>query len=193
MVKQQITRRKELEKEERNNYLKEVNDRIYEQLSYAEAKHAVLIGFIGAAIFSIISIIIDVQAVELLWLRIWLGVIAATLLAPLIISFLAVYPKTKTLKADKKNLYFYGDIAKYKNAESYLSDINKSDNLNIHIAEQNVLVSSIVVKKHNMFSIALKLCVASIFPPFYLVILAQAIIKKAKGKFVKKLGSFGSC
>lgn len=167
-------------KEDLNNYLKEANDRIYEQLSYAEAKHAVLIGFVGAAIFSIVGIIIDLKDANLLWLQIWLGVIAATQLAPLIISFLSVYPNTKTLKDNRKNLYFYGDIAKYKNSGSYLSDINKCGDLNTHIAEQNIIVSSIVIKKNKRFSIALKLCAASIFPPYYLVILVQCIIEKAK-------------
>lgn len=166
--------------EELHNHLKETNERIYEQLSYAEAKHAVLIGFVGAAIFSIIGIIIDLSESGPVWLQIWLGVIDATLLAPLIISFLSFYPKTKTLKANIKNLFFYGDIAKYKDAELYLNDITKSANLNIQIAEQNIIVSSIVMKKHNKFSIALKLCAASIFPPYYLVILFQFIIKKAK-------------
>lgn len=166
--------------EELHNHLKDANDRIYEQLSYAEAKHAVLIGFVGAAIFSIIGIIIDLKDENLLWLQIWLGVIAATLLAPLIISFLSFYPNTKTLKVNRKNLFFYGDIAKYKNSGSYLSDINKCGDLNTHIAEQNILVSSIVMKKHSMFSIALKLCAASIFPLYYLVILVQCIIKKTK-------------
>ena len=54
------------------DYLKDVNDRIYEQLSYAEAKHAVLIGFIGAAIFALIGIIIDIgtNSLNLLWLQI---------------------------------------------------------------------------------------------------------------------------
>ena len=166
-----------MEKERRDNYLKDANDRIYEQLSYAEAKHAVLIGFVGAAIFSIIGIIIDLKDSNLLWLQIWLGIIASTLLAPLIVSFLSFYPNTKTLKANRKNLYFYGDIAKYKNAELYLKDIHKAEDLNTHIAEQNIMVSSIVIKKHNKFSFALKLCAASIFPPYYLVILVQFIFK----------------
>lgn len=170
-----------MEKEERDRCLKEANDRIYEQLSYAEAKHAVLIGFVGAAIFSIVGIIIDLRNDNLLWLQIWLGVIAATLLPPLIISFLAVYPNTKVLKNNKRNLYFYGDIAKYKNADSYLSDINKCGDLNTHIAEQNIMVSSIVIKKNKKFSIALKLCAASLFPPYYLVIFLKLIINKIKG------------
>ena len=166
-----------MEKEGRDNYLKDANDRIYEQLSYAEAKHAVLIGFVGAAIFSIIGIIIDLKDSNLLWLQIWLGIIVSTLLVPLIVSFLSFYPNTKILKANRKNLYFYGDIAKYKNAESYLKDIHKAEDLNTHIAEQNIIVSSIIMKKHRKFSIALKLCAASIFPPYYLVILVQFIFK----------------
>lgn len=178
----QISGRKVVEKEERDNYLKETNDRIYEQLSYAEAKHAVLIGFVGAAIFSIIGIVIDLRDTGPLWLQIWLGVIAATLLAPLIISFLSFYPNTKALKADRKNLYFYGDIAKYGDAEVYLSDIGKNEELNTHLAEQNIKVSSIVMNKHKKFTIALKLCAASIFPPYYLVIFVQFIIKIAKEK-----------
>ena len=126
-------------------HLKTMNDRIYEQLSYAEAKNAVLIGFIGAAIFSIVGIIIELNSTNLLWLQIWLGVIAGSLLLPFILSLTSFYPNMHRLNEHREcNLFFYGDIAKFKDSDAYVEDINNSNSLNEQLAEQNIMVSNIV-------------------------------------------------
>lgn len=156
-------------------YLKDLNERVYEQLTYAEAKNAVLIGLLGAAIFSLVGIIIDLKESNLLWLQIYLGVISSGLIIPLLISLFSFYPNTKHLNGNK-NLYFYGDVAKFLDAESYLNDIKKIEDLESQIAEQNIAVSKIVMKKHKMFSIALKLTVICIFPPYLIILIIKAII-----------------
>lgn len=166
-----------------HEYLKEANDRIYEQLSYAETKHAVLLGFIGATIFAIVGIIINLKDSNLLWLQILLGAMAFTMIIPLIISLISFYPNRSKLR-ENKNLYFYGDIGTFKNAEEYLDKINNSLDLEKQLAEQNITVSSIVSRKHNKFKIALQFCIASIFPPYYLVLMVMAI-----NKLIKKIES----
>ena len=159
-----------------HEHLKEANDRIYEQLSYAETKHAVLLGFVGAAIFAIAGIIIELRNSNLLWLQILLGATAFSLVFPLIISLISFFPNRSKLNQERKaNLYFYEDIRKFKNAEEYLNKINDSLDLDKQLAEQNITVSTIVSKKHNKFKIALQLCIASIFPPYYLVLIIMAI------------------
>ena len=159
-----------------HEHLKEVNDRIYEQLSYAETKHAVLLGFIGVALFAIVSIIIELRDLDLIWLQILLSVMAGSLVFPLIISLASFFPNRSKLNQERKaNLYFYEDVQKFKDAEEYLDKINDSLDLDKQLAEQNITVSSIVSKKHNKFKIALHLCVASIFPPYYLVLIIMAI------------------
>lgn len=163
---------------ELHEYLKEANDRIYEQLSYAETKHAVLLGFVGAAIFAIVSIIIDLRDLNLLWLQILLGAMAFSMVIPLVISLSSFYPNLKKLRDN--NLYFYGDIGKFKSAEEYLDKFNESSDLDEQLAEQNITVSSIVSSKHNKFKLALPFCIASIFPPFYTVLLIIVIIKLIK-------------
>lgn len=169
-----------MENEELTEYLESMNERIYEQLSYAETKHAVLVGFVGAAIFSIIGIIIDLHESNLLWLQIWLGVISAKLLASLILSLISFYPNRNTLNK-KKNLYFYGDLANYKDAHSYLNDVQDTSQLNEQLAEQNIMISSIIVKKHQKFTWALHLCLASILTIHYIGIVIILIKKKKKG------------
>lgn len=153
------------------NYLKDINNRIYEQLSYAEAKHAVLIGFIGAAIFALIGIIIDIGAssLNLLWLQIWIGVIVGLLILPLGVSFSSFYPNLNKKGTDKSNnLYFYGDISKYKSVQLYLDEIANCSNIEHQLASQNIQVSSIITKKHFKFILALNLCLASVFPLHYI-------------------------
>lgn len=153
------------------DYLKDVNDRIYEQLSYAEAKHAVLIGFIGAAIFALIGIIIDIgtNSLNLLWLQIWIGVIVGLLILPLGVSLSSFSPNTKKKDTGKgNNLYFYGDISKYKSVELYLDEIINCSDIERHLASQNMQVSLIITKKHSKFILALNLCFASFFPLHYI-------------------------
>lgn len=163
---------------ELHEYLKEANDRIYEQLSYAETKHAVLLGFIGAAIFAIVSIIIDLKDSNLLWLQILLGTMAFSMIIPLIISLSSFYPNLKKLRDN--NLYFYGDIGKFKSAEEYIGKFNESSDLDEQLAEQNITVSSIVFSKHKKFKIALQFCIASIFLPYYIGLIIILILKLTK-------------
>lgn len=167
------------------DYLKDVNDRIYEQLSYAEAKHAVLIGFIGAAIFALIGIIIDIgtNSLNLLWLQIWIGVIVGLLILPLGVSLSSFYPNTKKKDIGKgNNLYFYGDISKYKSVELYLDEIINCSDIERHLASQNMQVSLIITKKHSKFILALNLCLASFFPLHYIGTIILMIKHKQKNQ-----------
>lgn len=175
--------------EELHNHLKEVNDRIYEQLSYAETKHAVLIGFTGAAVFALIGIIIDISEYDLLWLQIVLGVMSFSMLISLVFSLSSFIPNRSKMRPS--NLYFYGDIEKLPNAENYISNINNDNDLNFQLAEQNITVSKIISKKHDKFKIALNLCVASIVLPYYIMLLIKSLLflinnKKCKRKLTKK-------
>lgn len=165
-----------MDKEELEEYLKDANDRIYEQLSYAEAKHAVLIGFLGAAIFSLIGIIIDLKEFNLMWLQVWIGVVAVLLLAPFVVSITALYPNRKTLKKKTRNLYFYGDISKFTDDNDYLTKVKDDADLSVNLANQNIQVSKIVTKKHDKFSLALNLCLASLFPIHYIGIIVLLIL-----------------
>lgn len=161
-----------MENKTNEEYLKETNMRIYEQLSYAEAKHAVLIGLIGAAIFAIVGIIIDLKDnSKLLWLQILLGIMAVSFLITLLISISSFNPARSTLNKDKKNLYFYGDIASFKNGEEYvkyIKEIDECGNLTLQLAEQNIIVSKIINRKHDKFQICWHLTIASVFLPYYI-------------------------
>jgi len=162
-------------------YLKDTNDRVYEQLSYAEAKHAVVIGLMGAALFAIISIIIDIKEFNVLWLQIILGVMSLSLFIAMIVSFSSFYPHRKTLnKQRKRNLFFYGDLAKADNGEDYLYQLKIDDDIDKQLAEQNIVVSRIIERKHVLFQVVLKLSLASMILPYYLVLIIEQIILLVK-------------
>lgn len=174
----QPARRKKLKENDVETYLKYTNDRIYEQLTYAETKHAVLIGFVGATIFAIVGVIFEIKGCNLTWLKICLGVIAGFLLVPLFISFSSFFPNTNGLKKDKRNIYFYGDIAKYNDTETYLSEIANCQDPEKHLAAQNIQVSAIIMKKHKKFKLSLYCCIASIIPVFYIYIFIALFLLK---------------
>lgn len=132
--------------------------------------------YLGAAVFSLIGIIISLKDINLIWLQIWLGVIAALLLIPFIVSITALYPNRKTLKNEEGNLYFYGDISKFARADTYISKVENDANLTVHLANQNIQVSKIVTKKHDKFSLVLHLCLASLFPIHYIGIIVLLIL-----------------
>ena len=157
---------KEITKEQ----LKEMNGLIYNQLSYAETKHAVLIGLVGAAIFAIVGIMVDINnpcSQLIIGIQIGLGYVALSLTIALIISLFSFFPKLN--KQREINLYFYGDIAKYTDAQKYVNDVDESVDLSEQLAEQNIVVAQIIMAKHKKFKIALKITIASLIPPYYLI------------------------
>ena len=170
-----------MEEKSQHEYLMDANNRIYEQLTYAETKHAVLIGLLGASVFAIIGIVIDLSGANLKWLQILLGCVAALMFLPLIVSIVSFFPNRRTLEKSK-NLYFYGDVGKYKNSDTYLNDVNSAQDLDNHLARQNIVVSKIITKKHDKFVLALHLCLASIFPLHYIGTLIITIIKIKSNK-----------
>lgn len=168
-------------KEKTKEYLQFMNEKIYSQLSYAEAKNTVLSGLVGAALFALIGVIIDIGDLGLCWLQIILGVMAASMVATLIVSLASFYPFNKTLNPNRKyNFFFYGDIAKICNGAEYIEKIDDIEDGSVQLAEQNILISKIIMRKHNMFVIALNLLFASIFLPYYLVLIVFLIMHQIK-------------
>ena len=168
-------------KEGTKEYLQFMNEKIYSQLSYAEAKHAVLSGLVGAALFALIGVIIDIGGLGVCWLQIILGIMALSMVATLTVSISSFYPFNKTLNINRKyNLFYYGDIAKIRNGAEYREIIDKTEDEDDQLSEQNILISQIIMRKHKMFVIALNLLFASIFLPYYLVLIVFLIMRQIK-------------
>lgn len=169
--------------------LKFMNDRIYEQLSYAEAKNAVLVGLVGAALFSIIGIIVDINnpcSRLIIGIQIALGCVALQFAIALLISLFSFLPNlSKQYPIRKTNNYFYGDIAAYSDAKQYVADMENSEDLEEQLAEQNIIVSRIILAKHAKFKIALNITIASLIPPYYLAWAIMAICRKVSRKHGK--------
>lgn len=176
-----------MSEEEIRNQLQLTNERIYEQLTYAETKNAVLVGLLGAAIFGITSVIIDLNETDLLWLKIILGISIGSMLIALCVSLSSFFPiqQTQNLKRDK-NLFFYGDIAKFKSGDDYILEAKRAKDIELQLAEQNLLVSTIVCKKHRKFIVALQFTFASIFLPYYLYLLYNTLSKLFRKKRKRK-------
>lgn len=170
-------------KEFTKEQLKEMNGLIYNQLSYAETKHAVLIGLVGAAIFAIVGIMVDINnpcSQLIIGIQIGLGYVALSLTIALIISLFSFFPKLS--KQRYINLYFYGDIAKYTDAQKYVNDVDESVDLSNQLAEQNIVVSQIIMAKHKKFKIALNITIASLIPPYYIIWATMEICNKVRLK-----------
>lgn len=155
--------------------LEYMNNVIYSQLSYAEAKNAILSGLVGSALFALIGVIIDINDFGLQWLQIILGVMALSLLITLIVSLTSFYPNTKTFNDKEENMFYYGDIAKQRRVEEYLEKTRDPNKNLIQLAGQNIILSNMILRKHKIFVITLKLFIASIILPYYIVLLIKIL------------------
>jgi hypothetical protein len=157
---------------EQKDYLIFMNERIYEQLIYAETKNSLFAGILGAAIWALFSI-----SINCLLLEIYIYIIAFSFCISLMIIVFSFYPITRTLH-EKKNLFFGGDISKIENGQIYLNDISDvNDHLLEQLAEQNIMVSKIVLRKHKYFSLSMKIFVFGILPFLYIFLIANYIIR----------------
>ena len=165
-----------MDKETKEKHLASCNDRIYEQLTFAETKNAILSGLLGAAIFGFINLIIDLYTPDLLWLIIILGISTLSMIIALIISLSSFIPIVSALGTEK-NLYFYGDVAKFNKGKEYIDALEKAENLDEQLAEQNIKVSQIICRKHKKFSIALDFTIAALLPFYYFYMIIKLINK----------------
>ena len=165
-----------MSKETKEKLLIDCNNRIYEQLTFAETKNAILSGLLGAAIIGFIILFIDLYSQDFLCFTVILAISIFSMIIALIISLSSFIPIVSTLK-EKKNLYFYGDIAKFDNGKDYISALEKAENLEEQLAEQNIKVSQIICRKHKRFSIALDFTIAALIPFYYIYMIIKAINK----------------
>lgn len=166
-----------MEYQQKLNYYKEANDRIYEQLTFAEAKNGVLIGLYTAIIFGLINLFFECLPC---WAEIVLGISLGLMAIGLIISILSFIPNIKTLN-NEKNLYFWGDISKIHNFKEYENCLNKKEGLFEDLASQNIHVAKIVAKKNKLFSISINFLFIAVFPP-HIIGATIIIIKLIKRK-----------
>lgn len=166
-----------MDNEKKYNYYKEANDRIYEQLNFAEAKNGVLVGLYTAIIFGLINLFFECLPC---WGKIILSISLGFMAIGMIICILSFIPNVKTLK-NERNLFFWGDIAKLSDFNEYDSLINKEEILLESLAKQNIHVAKIVAKKNKIFSISINYLFAGIFPLHIIgaiIITIKLLIKK---------------
>ena len=165
-----------LMKDKKQEYLEATNNRIYEQLSYAEAKNGVLVGLLGAVILALLGLAFDEKTGKIA--DIILYIFSGMLGLSLSISLMSFFPNTDPL-GKKPNLYFWGNIAAFSNEEEYLKSFeDKKDELEDQLARQNIQVARIIRRKHMLFSLSLKIIAIAIFPPLIIYFLIKGILGK---------------
>lgn len=167
---------------DRIDYLKNINDRIYEQLAYAETKNGIMIGLLTAILGVIAGVFI--AGIQLCcWLEIYFWLIFATFTIALIVCIFSFFPVLRTLKnTPKPNLFFYGDLAKLNSVEEYEYQITNCADIATHIEVQNIQVSKIIIRKHKCFKISLHFIMAGVLLPIYLIYLIVMLVKTKKTK-----------
>lgn len=161
---------------DKEKYLESSNNRIYEQLSYAEAKNGILVGLLGAVILALLGLAFGESTTKKIdvVLYIYSGIFGISLL----ISLWSFFPNTDPLD-EKENLYFWGNIANFNSGAEYLNAVDaKTEQLANHLASQNVQVSRIIRRKHRLFSIALRIVVIAFIPPMIFYYFIKGIIRK---------------
>lgn len=152
-----------------NMNLTDLLDKIFSNvnywLSFAEAKNAMNI----AAVIALLSIILDVQAGNLL-----IGLSSVLLIISGVISFASFIPILHIKKNDQKdikkeNLLFYDDIKKYseqeylkKTKEYFDGKDGSKEKLNSFLSEEIVINSKITSRKYKMFKLAMILNILSL-------------------------------
>ena len=171
---------------DRIDYLKKMNDRIYEQLAYAETKNGIMIGLLTAIIGVIAGVFI--AGIQLCcWLEIYFWLILATFTIALIVCIFSFFPVLQTLQnTPKPNLFFYGDLAKLNSVEEYVHQITNCADIATHIEAQNIQVSKIIIRKHKCFKISLHFIMAGVLLPIYLIYLIVMVVKTKKRKKITK-------
>ena len=150
--------------------LKFIFNNVNDLLKFAEAKNGVIIAFNGAVIFQLFEIIKDINSSNIYF--ICLIVLIGFWILSFIIALISFFPiinntlfsRKNKRKANKDNLIFYGDIAKYKE-EEYLQALSSSfkaedyscTNFEKNCANQIIINSRIALNKFKCFQISLVL------------------------------------
>jgi phosphate/sulfate permease len=166
--------------------LKDIFENTNNWLKYAEAKHTVLIGLIGAGLFGIHNYadsFCNWKLIFQFWIILSVTLFVISCLVSLISFMPILYPlKRKRIKPNRElNLIYFKDIALTEPHE-YLSLLNISDQDKISksLAEQIIANSRIAAHKFNLFSVSLWLVLIGIFPPFFLILFIKCFIKGDK-------------
>lgn len=131
-------------------------------LQYAEAKNGALLTINGALIFSTLSLFDDFKTLP--FFKYTLALFLICIAISLIINFWSFFPNSNvdTLKK-KKNLLFWGTIAKYDTTEDYSSFMEKEMNdIDSHIEEEILINSKITRTKYLRFIYALRLTISGL-------------------------------
>lgn len=168
--------------------LKEANDIIYEQLTFADNKSnfifAASIALLAGVFAAFCSTLEYVNSWESISLKIsfwtYLGYLIIFLSLSILFSSQAMFPRLTKNKSDpegEKNLLFFGDVAKIQSLKEYDDLLNKSTHKK-NLQNQNISVSKIIVRKHEKLSISFRFFMLAIIPLYIFVIIYKGFKSK---------------
>nr|VFK32000.1 MAG: hypothetical protein BECKMB1821G_GA0114241_11002 [Candidatus Kentron sp. MB]VFK35024.1 MAG: hypothetical protein BECKMB1821I_GA0114274_10962 [Candidatus Kentron sp. MB]VFK77117.1 MAG: hypothetical protein BECKMB1821H_GA0114242_11012 [Candidatus Kentron sp. MB] len=167
---------------ETRQFLENTLDRTIDMVKYAEAKHAILMGFAGASIFGFSKLFLPgIDTVNILYIY-YFAFVAFSGLAIVIslFSFVPVFGNTINENRNNQdhsvNPVYFGDAARcvpgsyMKVLEDALKNGAKPS-ANYLIAEEIVMNSKIAMRKFRMFNLALMCFLSAILTPVISLIL----------------------
>jgi len=167
--------------------LKEIFDNTNNWLKFAEAKHAVLIGFLGAGLWGILNLV-EYPCSWNIFFKIYLiwsvSMFVISSIISLISFFPILYPLRRTKVSNKKNLnpIYFKDLASMEPKE-LINQMNlnnyASGNINLKLAEQIIINSRIALYKHKLFIVAMWFILLGLIPPITILTLIFLKIKKS--------------
>jgi len=172
------------------DYLRYMSGRIYDQVSFSEAKHGLLVAADTALIASAIGVASSIEITEkspnwelpLIWFVAgWITLLA---FISLIISIKAIIPSMKNNGETKPNLYFHKDVAEMDTSKTYDACIDENNEIE-DIENENIAVAKIIKAKNASCKRSALIMIDAIFPPailfdFYLGIRSAATKHHAK-------------
>lgn len=163
--------------------LKDIFDNTNSWLKYAEAKHTVLLGFIGAGFFGIHNFVKGFCSWNLFF-QIWIVSFIICLVISCLIALMSFMPilyplkKKKSKRNQNLNPIYFKDIA-LTEANELLKMLNEetNENIKVKLAEQIIINSRITVYKFRLFTISIWLVFIGIIPPISIIALIIMIFK----------------
>lgn len=155
--------------------LKDIFENVNNWLKFAEAKNGAIIAVNSALIFGISRIFL-VNDIQNIFVKLYLFIFIFLLLVSTVIALLSFVPKLDypylffSKKSKNDNLLYFGDIAKYAEAEynkKIKKIVSKSENIELEkfYINQIVINSKITYIKYKQFEIAIWFTISAFLTP----------------------------
>lgn len=162
--------------DERRQHMEKTLDRMIDMVKFAEAKHAMLITFAGAAIFSVINLRLSLSGATLC-LDAYVYAFILLAIAAMVIALVSFAPVTKASLDDDggddlENLAYFGHVARHDGV-SFLASLRAAmaehsdgrNDVELFLAGEIVINARIAMRKFTLFRWALFCLISAVLTP----------------------------